>query len=225
MSKELDAFFECLDQACECLGKPLRSESAKEMYLAVLSNYTFNNLKGALMAHMRDPERGRFVPTPADLVFQINQALAKDGRPDADEAWAIAARAMDEAQTVVTNDEIAQAASIAAELWPDKTASRMAFRTAYERIVAAARTTRAPVRWFASIGQDPMQREAPLLQAVQLGRIPAAMASAFITFERKNQVALTHESSEPNFQLAQTSINKLRQRLNPPKQIKHEQGV
>lgn len=171
MSEQVIEFFQLLDDACDAIGKPRKTESAKMLFIEVAGGYGIENLKGALMAHLRDPERGRFVPTPADLIEKIQKALEKDGRPTADEAFAIAVQMDDEFTTVVTNDEISQAWAVAREIMPDRTGARMAFRSAYERLVSQSRSANKSVHWFASLGHDTQGREGPLMQAAQLGRL------------------------------------------------------
>lgn len=170
MNKDETAeFFALLDQACEALSKPAKSVAAKQVFLAILGGYGIKNLRGAVYAHLSDPERGRFVPTPADLKAQIDLALQKDGRPTADEAWSIAVQLEDERATVVSNDEIAQAWAVAREVMPDRVGARMAFRSAYERFVGESRAANKPVKWFPSLGMDVQGREGPLLEAVRKG--------------------------------------------------------
>jgi hypothetical protein len=110
--------------------------------------------------------------TIADVVARID-----DGRPGVEEAWAMVP--LDERTTVVWTDEMAQAFGIAHPLLEagDKVAARMAFKSAYERMVAQARDERRPPRWTPSLG-DVGGRSAPILQAVQLGRISADQALA-----------------------------------------------
>jgi len=169
MNEQIIEFFQLLDDACDAIGKPRKTESAKMLFIEVAGSYGIENLKGALMAHLRDPERGRFVPTPADLIEKIQKALEKDGRPTADEAFAIAVQMDDEHITVVTNDEISQAWAVAREIMPDRTGARMAFRSAYERLVSESRGANKPVKWFASLGHDKQGREVALPQVGSRG--------------------------------------------------------
>lgn len=180
MNDQVIEFFQLLDDACDAIGKPRKTESAKVLFIDVAGGYGIENLKGALMAHLRDPERGRFVPTPADLIEKIQKAVEKDGRPTADEAFAIAVQMDDESATVVTNDEISQAWAVAREIMPDRTGARMAFRSAYERLVDASRASHKPVQWFASLGHDLQGREGPLFQAANLGRLPMNQVKALL---------------------------------------------
>lgn len=169
MDNGISEFFLLLDDICDALGKPRKSESAKMLFVTIGSKYSIDELKCAALAHLADTERGRFLPTPADLIFQIEKAIEKDGRPSVDEAWAIAVQLEDEAATVVTNDEISQAWAVAAEIMPDKTGARMAFKAAYQRLCDAARREHRKPRWFPSLGFDVAVREPVLQEAVRKG--------------------------------------------------------
>ena len=83
--------------------------------------------------------------------FTLGTVLERidDGRPGADEAWAIALEALDEACSVVWCGEIQQAFAIARPVLVagDKIGARMAFRNAYDRLVRDARVQRKPERW------------------------------------------------------------------------------
>ncbi len=126
-----------------------------------------------LDAHVRDPERGKFMPMPSDVVAQIDRMIQQDGRPAPEEAWAIAVPSRDERETVVWTEEIAMAWEVA---WPvlqlrDEVGARVAFRDTYRRLVDEARHARRPIRWFASEGHDASRRQIALQAAVRLGRL------------------------------------------------------
>lgn len=103
----------------------------------------------------------------------LERVAELDGRPGAEEAWATALSADDDAVTVVWTDEITQALAVAKPLLDarDKVAARMAFCQAYERLVREAREARVPCRWWASLGHDARRRAATLSAAVVAGRI------------------------------------------------------
>lgn len=109
--------------------------------------------------------------TLADILDRIQGA---DGRPSADEAWATALKGMDEAETVILNDEIAEGLRVARPIHDagDLVGARMAFRQAYERIVADNRERKVPVSWWPSLGHDPHKREAVIADGVRLGLLP-----------------------------------------------------
>lgn len=114
--------------------------------------------------------------TRLTLAAVLERIEEQDGRPGADEAWAIALGATDEADTVVWTDEMAEAFAVARPVLDarDKVGARVAFRDAYERLVRDAREAGKGCKWVASIGHDTALREAALTQAVQRGRIAGA---------------------------------------------------
>jgi len=154
-------------------AKPL-TEGQVAMFFRSLAEYPIEQVRAALDAHVRDVQRGRFPPVPADVIAQLHGAAADDTRPGADEAWAIALRATDEAATIVWTEEIAQAWAAALPVLDarDQVGARMAFREAYTRLVDDARAARKPARWFASLGWDEQQRAQAIGHAVQLGYLP-----------------------------------------------------
>lgn len=117
--------------------------------------------------------------TLAEVLDRLNDA---DGRPGADEAWAQAIRADDEADTVVWTEDMRQAFALARPLLElgDKVGARMAFRDSYERIVADSRQLGAPVRWEASLGWDTERRREVLTKAVTAGLLPASHAAGLL---------------------------------------------
>lgn len=170
------AFVALLDSTCNLLSRGQHTPSAMQaaMWFRSLAEFDIADVRAAFDAHIRDPQRGRFVPLPADILAQLHGAAADDTRPGADEAWAIALRATDEAATVVWTEEIAQAWAAALPVLDarDQVGARMAFREAYTRLVDDARAARKPARWFASLGWDEQQRAQAIGHAVQLGYLP-----------------------------------------------------
>ena len=154
-------------------AKPL-TEGQVAMFFRSCAAYSLEHVRAALDAHVRDPQRGRFPPVPADVIAQLQAAAEDDGRPGPEEAWAIARRATDEAATVVWTVEMSQAWAVALPLLGsrDDVGARMAFREAYQRLVAEARDAGTPPRWSASLGWDEQQRAQAIGQAVQLGYLP-----------------------------------------------------
>jgi hypothetical protein len=189
---DLPAFAAMLDDVYALLrpGQPL-SATARAMFFRALAGHELGAVRTALDAHVRDPQRGRFAPVPADILAHLLEAEADDGRPGHDEAWAIAVRGTDEAATIVWTEEIAEAWGAARPVMAmgDEVGARMAFREVYDRLVAAARASRKPVRWSASLGHDPEGRERALAEAARLGRsiddpigtaLPAPRADALL---------------------------------------------
>lgn len=136
---------------------------ATALWFRALAALELEQVRAAFDAHVHDPDRGRFFPTPADIIGKARL------RPKADEAWAIAVKSADESASVTWNDEIAEAWGIALPVWHagDEVGARMAFKDAYERITRDKQG--APVKWWASLGHDPSKREAEVKQSVAAG--------------------------------------------------------
>ncbi len=168
-------FSAMLDAVCSLLSRGAYVPSATNtaLWFRALAAHELPDVRRAFDAHVRDPQRGRFVPTPADLIAQIDGAAAADGRPGADEAWAIALRSDDESETVVWTAEIAEAWQVCRPVMGigDEVGARMAFRDAYVRLVDQARRDRSPVSWSVSLGFDPARRAAAIAAAVRAGRL------------------------------------------------------
>lgn len=163
------------------------SKDALGMMLKDLGGYPEIVVLGAL-DRCRKELRGRL--TLGAILDRIEE---EDGRPGADEAWAIAIGAQDEADTVVWTDEIAQAFGVAKPILDarDKVGARMAFREAYDRLVRDARTGRAPVQWIVSAGHDPERRATALSAAVALRRIDAQCVQSFLPVAQDDSPVVT----------------------------------
>lgn len=177
---DLPVLSEMLDAVCSMLSRGQYTPTPENtaMWFRALQRYDISQVRVGLDAHVRDPKRGRFVPTPADVIAQILVA-SPDGRPEPDEAWAIAVRAEDETSTLVWFDELAQAWAIAQPLfYRDKVGARLAFLDAYERLVADARAAGRPVNWTASLGTDATRRDISPADADRLPALPAPQREA-----------------------------------------------
>lgn len=153
----------------ELTGTELSAISLKAME-AELAQYPARAVFAAL-ARCRRELTGRL--TLAAVLERIN---AIDGRPTANEAWAVALRGFDEAQTIITNEEINEAMRTARPILDagDEVGARMAFRDSYERIVAINRTNGVLPRWYPSLGSDKRLREMVVSEAVDRGMIDGA---------------------------------------------------
>lgn len=146
----------------ELCGRTFSPEAAG-VFVADLDGFNERAVIKAL-AKCRREVRGAL--TIQDVVSRID-----DGRPGADEAWAL--MPLSESQSVVWSDEMAEAFGICGPLLDagDKIAARMAFKESYARLVARNRDEGRPVRWTPSLGHDPRGRDAALAAAVEAGRI------------------------------------------------------
>lgn len=181
-------FAACLTAAAEVYGKAI-SSSAAEVWMAALSDLQIEVVETAMMRHMRDPERGQFMPKPADIIAQVRGVSSDDGRPTADEAFALLPKS--ELETAVWTPEMAQAwYAGASDLYEtDRIGSRMAFRASYERLVERARRDGAPIKWTVSLGHDPRGREEPVRKAIEQGLLPASAAPALLPDAEVEDVA------------------------------------
>jgi hypothetical protein len=122
-------------------------------------------------------ENGEFPPVPAGIA---KRCKLMDGRPGAEEAWAIALTSRDEADTVVWTTETAEAFAICSPIFPDEVGARMAFKEAYNRLVAAARLAGKPSAWSVSLGWDVQKREAVIERAHVAGLLAAPVVHALL---------------------------------------------
>jgi hypothetical protein len=151
----------------EVMGQTLTADAAATM-ADDLANYAPDDVARALKACRRELT-GRLT-----LAAILQRVQAADGRPGKDEAWSIALAACDEYDTVVMTDEVQLAMSAARPVLDagDKIGARMAFISAYERLVLEARAEGRPVKWNVSIGYDAGRRVTAVTAAVQMRRIP-----------------------------------------------------
>lgn len=146
----------------ETLGQTI-SSSAARMMAEDLAEYTVDVIADALRACRRDLA-GRF-----GLPAVLQRIQAADGRPGKDEAWSMALRASDEHETVMLTAEIRQAMAASQPILRagDKIGARMAFMSAYERLVTNSRADAAPIAWELSLGFDPERRAIAVESAVR----------------------------------------------------------
>jgi hypothetical protein len=115
--------------------------------------------------------------TLADVVSRID-----DGRPSADEAWALALSSTDERETVVWNDEVAAAFAQCRPVLNlgDEVGARMAFRDAYRRIVETNKAAGTAASWYPSLGWDTDLRAAALTRAQSAGLLSAPQVAGLL---------------------------------------------
>jgi hypothetical protein len=167
------AFKDALDLAFETVGKPLPSAGVLTVFWASLEAHPLDAVLRAISKHVKVSE---FAPSPAAILKHL--PAESDGRPDANEAWAISLRSRDERDTVVWTQECAEAFAICSSVLEggDEVGARMAFKAAYERLVECSRAAGKPVQWIKSLGHDPDLREAAIVEAVRVGRLQLADA-------------------------------------------------
>ena len=159
----------------ELLGQVI-SPTAAAMLADDLSSYDKPVLSAAL-SRVRTEYTGRL--TPKAIIDRIDEAM---GRPAANEAWAVALSALDERNTVIWTDEMAQAWSVASPIAKegDLIGARMAFKDAYERLVRTAREFRLLPVISVSEGWDNQGRALAVEKAVALGYMTPQAAVAYL---------------------------------------------
>ena len=145
------------------------------VWWASLEPYGIQQFRMACLSHIR--REPKFPPTLAQLLELMGHR--EPGRLGVEEAWARAVLACDESETVVMNDEIAQAWGVAKPIFDlgDEVGARMAFKEAYQRITAHAT---GPVKWWPSIGSDQHKRDIALSEAKRAGLLPAEQIKALL---------------------------------------------
>lgn len=155
----------------EVCGLPL-SAAAAEMLARDLAGFNEAAVMAAL-ARCRLELHGPL--KTADIVVRI-----EDGRPDADEAWAMMPKT--ESSSVVWTDEMAQSWGVAAPLLQagEISSAHAAFKESYTKAVLRARIQRKSAHWTPSLGSDVAGRERVLLDAVKKQRISAEHAERLL---------------------------------------------
>lgn len=164
-----------LAATAELLGQKI-SPVAVEMMSADLDAYPMAVL-GAALKRVRTEHVGAL--TIKAILDRIDAVM---GRPGANEAWATALTALDERNTIVWTEEMAQAWELARPLavGGDEIGARMAFKDAYERLVRTAREERRLPAVTISEGWDGQLRSVAVEKAVKLGYMPASAAVAYL---------------------------------------------
>lgn len=170
----------------ETLGQTM-SAAAAELMASDLSEYPAPDIIAALTACRRE------LTGKLTLAAILQRVQAADGRPDPNEAWALALAASDEFDSVVLTDEIQLALGAARAILDagDKVGARMSFLSAYQRLVDTARRENRPVKWSLSPGFDQQRRLIAVQEAGRLGRLPAPVVQEYVA-------QLTHEPVTQN---------------------------
>ena len=154
-------------------GKPLEDAALVNVWFNVLAPFEPKTIAAAFSAYAI--ERPDFAPVPNSIAARCRLL---DGRPDDNEAWAMALSSRDERETVVWTEEMAQAFAQCQNVLDlgDEVGARMAFKDAYGRLVTSARAENRPAVWSVSPGWDAERRAVSLNKAVAAGLLPAPQA-------------------------------------------------
>jgi hypothetical protein len=165
-NEDLPQFAKLLGDVFAGYGKSLTDAKEIGLWFKQLSPFPAATIRKAFEAYRM--ERPDFAPVPNGIVARCKLL---DGRPDDNEAWAIAITSQDERETVVWTSEMAEAFSLASPLLAtgDEIGARMAFKDAYKRLVDDARASNKPVQWSVSAGWDTSRRQIAVEKAVVAG--------------------------------------------------------
>ncbi|WP_233799604.1 hypothetical protein [Paraburkholderia sp. HP33-1] len=170
---EKQVFLKMLSRTFRTVRQPLPDPEVLGVWWGKLEPYPLEMVASALSRHL---DVSDFAPTPAAILKYLPKR--RQDHLEADEAWALASVAVDENETVIWTDQIAEAWSNAKPLFDGRgnVAARMAFKAAYVRIIERAVATDQPVIWRISFGADPDRRRQALEQAERDGRLTAEQA-------------------------------------------------
>lgn len=183
-TEDMPQFAKLLADVLAGYGKKLPEAAEINMWFRQLSPFLPAVVEKAFAAYCM--ERPDFAPAPNGIVARCKLL---DGRPDDNEAWAIAITSQDERETVVWTQEMAEAFRVASPLMAagDEIGARMAFKDSYKRLVDNARATNKPACWSVSAGWDGDRRQIAVQKAVVAGLLAAP----------PQHLALTNESGLP----------------------------
>lgn len=194
-------FVQLLTGALASYGKALPEVGILTAWWSNLQPYPLRIVEMAFQAYC--DENGEFAPVPAGIAMRCK---LMDGRPGAEEAWAIALTSRDEADTVVWTAEMSEAFGRCQVVlrMGDEVGARMAFKESYNRIVAQARSERRPAQWSASLGWDMRKQESALHRAVTAGLLSGPAAAALLP---------PPDSAASSDASAQNQISKIKQMM------------
>lgn len=174
---EKKEFMQLLAETLASYGKALPDGSILNAWWSNLAAYPLTVVRTAFQAYRN--ENGEFAPVPAGVALRCKKM---DGRPDAEEAWAIALTARDETSTVIWTTETAEAFNICRPVLTSSNAisARLSFLAAYTRLVAEARVEHRPMKMVVSLGSDKHHQVAVIQRAVDNGRLPAPSSAPLL---------------------------------------------
>jgi len=189
-NSQAKTFGDELSAVFEIYGKDRPSKNIKTIWWRSLEIYSLEAVVDSLRLHV---SRSPFFPKPSDVTAIL---LKMDGRPEGEEAWALALKCSDESDTIIWTQEMAECWAIAQPIVEagDMVGARMAFKQHYERVLQNARESGATVNWTLSLGHDPERRNDIIKEAVKRNVITQDRAKTLLisnmTAEGQEIVAL-----------------------------------
>lgn len=172
---DFDEFNRLLSDVADYYRQPL-APAAIQVWWNALRRFELANIRTLLNEHV---QASKFMPAVSELLDRVK---ASDGRPGAEEAWAMIPR--DERASVVWTAEMAEAYGTAHPLLRDgdRIAARMAFLEHYRALVLKARAEGRAVHWTPCLGHDPADRERALLEAQRKGLLTAPYVAGLLPY-------------------------------------------
>jgi hypothetical protein len=168
MHTDRAAFAKLLAGTMLAYGKPMPTGQLATFWWEQLTQFPLEVVERAMAGYRL--EEPNFAPNPNAIIVRCVEA---DGRPSADEAWAIALQSCDEQVTVIWTVETCTALADCRTILDagDKIGARRAFIESYTRAVLAARSKFQPAKWLASLGTNINERQRVLANAVSANKI------------------------------------------------------
>lgn len=69
---DFEEFYAAWTSTCELISGKTPTDGAVDLCFTVLSRFSIAEIRQALSGHLNNPESGRFIPKPADIVRQID---------------------------------------------------------------------------------------------------------------------------------------------------------
>ena len=162
------------------------------IYWSALLEYGIRDIREAIAAHIKDPEHGRFMPKPADIIRHL--PAGQSTVMGADAAWEIAMQLGigHEDATVIAPAAILTAFPHALWRAGDKVAARMAFKDKFP----AALVTHG-MGYTVSEGCEPEGREPAIMEAVRRNLIPSMVAQRLLPHMAREIAALKASANNP----------------------------
>lgn len=170
-SEELVPLASAICATGEALGQTISATTAR-VIAKDLTQYPPEEIRNGLLACRRT------LTGKLTLAAILQQIHALDGRPEPNEAWAMAVSAADENNSIVLTEEILLALGSARPVLDagDRIGARMAFLSTYQRLIDESRRQAIPPNWQLSQGHDPHRRQIAISEAVSLGRLKRPQA-------------------------------------------------
>ena len=169
------------------------NKMALKIYWDALREFEVDPVLEAIRSHIKDPENGRFMPKPADIIRNL-PADPNRQVVGADAAWEMALRLGigDEDATVIAPKAILWV--FPHTLWEigDKIAARMAFKEAWPYALEAY-----GMGYGVSLGNNPAGREPAIMEALKNNLITNETALSLLPHMAEEIAALAPPENAP----------------------------